>query len=78
MTLVNVALWAQVDVFLDRMTLVTKEDDQRVELAKIVNRSALTPIIYKFDSFNKYGKGILCEKPSRPETFSYPVEVVYV
>ena len=33
------SLSLQIDSFLDRMTLLTKEDDQRAELSKIVKRS---------------------------------------
>ena len=36
----------QVDRFLDRLTTVTKEDDQRVELAKVVRRCTANDLKY--------------------------------
>lgn len=35
-------LTVQVDSFLDRMTLIKKEDDQRAEFARIIKKSAQT------------------------------------
>ena len=39
----------QVDAFLDRMTLVTKEEDQKIELSKIIRRWELLSILWCFD-----------------------------